>query len=737
MAVWREDVKFFSFLQFVEVCLPGTNRNTVKRWLRANGIQQTRTNREEQQLFKRSGIGFVGHVISEAELRVLMDHSRTRRIKCPAAEGKSFRHCPNKAASNDCSVPGSSLDNRRYIISSEDDQRAAATARDESIIEPAATDSAGTPPFEARSPASVDDISTSEDDQRAAASARDDESIEPAASDSGAPAPFEAAGGCLASTAGEQSCTKPAASVSGTKRKRRVGSIGRLPAECMNEELAASMKGIKEFYSSNVNAFRKGEKHSESTLQKFTDRVSCFLNFVRVRYPQVPLRFDAIDNADCVQAYLAYKVDEQKVCPATAVRENTCLLNLAKYVHRQDGNLGSCEALVRLNNCQSDLWKEEKAYRLAKQAGLSGDEGNELLYSHVLEVLRKLREKVDGSRGAERSRPLHDFVLIALYVTNLCGRAKELRTLRVFDESKEGRSFVFDWKVRCNVLVVSRDGEFTLYENDFKTLSTHGPARTCLSEPCWLVDYMKLYLVERVERLLKAGNEHDYVFFGKQGKPFTAPSLCVYMASVFKREIGVHATTTKLRHALVTHVMSLPESESLRLRESLATLMRHSLKYQQVTYCDRSRAEKTSLSRNLLNKSIEEATFSAGGAGNVVSGGEGGGCASNGQRERRKLGVGDLCAVLDKISTCEEDAAFFLGRIVRFSDDEDEVLLMEFRKISEDEPFYKAAVDQSWWEPVDAVISPLDIVFDPARRAYELRSSAADIYRAVFPSRDN
>jgi hypothetical protein len=38
-------------------------------------------------------------------------------------------------------------------------------------------------------------------------------------------------------------------------------------------------------------------------------------------------------------------------------------------------------------------------------------------------------------------------------------------------------------------------------------------------------------------------------------------------------------------HALVTHVLSLPEAESLSVCETLAVLMRHSLKHQQMTYC--------------------------------------------------------------------------------------------------------------------------------------------------------
>jgi hypothetical protein len=65
------------------------------------------------------------------------------------------------------------------------------------------------------------------------------------------------------------------------------------------------------------------------------------------------------------------------------------------------------------------------------------------------------------------------------------------------------------------------------------------------------------------------------------GLPFVSSSFAKYLANMFEKEVNIRAGTTKLRHAVVTHIMSLPESESLKLRKSLAILMRHSLKHQQ------------------------------------------------------------------------------------------------------------------------------------------------------------
>lgn len=201
------------------------------------------------------------------------------------------------------------------------------------------------------------------------------------------------------------------------------------------------------------------------------------------------------------------------------------------------------------------------------------------------------------------------------------------------------------------------------------------------------------------------------------------------MGYLFKREVHIQAGTTKLRHALVTHVLSLPESESLRLRESLAVLMRHSLKHQQVTYCDISRQDRTWLSRDLLNRSIGEASEIASESSTVATPDRS--RRSCVQRPCGEVSVGDMVALLDSVSTCAENASVLVGRVMKINGDD--VLIMEFGKVEGSETLYRAVVDSSWWEKLDSVIYPIDIVYDSKKEAYELRSSVAEIYRVVFP----
>lgn len=125
----------------------------------------------------------------------------------------------------------------------------------------------------------------------------------------------------------------------------------------------------------------------------------------------------------------------------------------------------------------------------------------------------------------------HPSFIIPLKITlrGRFGRAKELRTLQLFDESVEGRTFQFDWRKRYNVLVVSADSRtFTLYANDFKTLRSHGPSKLEIEESMWIVPYLKQYNAGR--EVLLCGKTHPYMHACHCDRP----SICL----VFLRKVS-------------------------------------------------------------------------------------------------------------------------------------------------------------------------------------------------------
>ena len=356
--------------------------------------------------------------------------------------------------------------------------------------------------------------------------------------------------------------------------------IGCLKREDTSAELQLKLDQLSEFYTSSVNPLRKCGAFSPSTVNKFLERVKCFLNFCRLKYPQQKLDFSIVDDVDIVQSYITYQLEERQLNISTVVRTIIALINLCKFVHRRSENLDSCVHLVRLKNIQNQLSQRQHSYQLAAKAGLCADKSPSFMFRHILDTIKSLKEKVDCSKEKPgHVRMLHDFIMIALYVTSMCGRSKEVRTLELFDESLESQEFEFDWRRRCNVFVVSADeNEFTLYENDFKNVKTRGPSKFQMDNSMWLIPYVKEYVRKRQDLL--CGKSHPYIFMTTTGLPFSSSSFTAYLSSLFQREVNIRAGTTKLRHALVTHVLSLPEAESLRLRESLAELMRHSLKHQ-------------------------------------------------------------------------------------------------------------------------------------------------------------
>ena len=187
------------------------------------------------------------------------------------------------------------------------------------------------------------------------------------------------------------------------------------------------------------------------------------------------------------------------------------------------------------------------------------------MFEHLLETNKLSKEKVDhterGSWG--HTRILHDFLMVALYVTIMCGCSKEVRTLELFEveESLEGQEFQFDWQRKCNVFVVSAGlDKLTLYENDFKNLKSHGPSKFELDSSMWLIAYRKEYL--GVGKTLLNGKSHTFMFMTATGLPFTSSSFTVYVSALFEREVKIRAGTTKLRHALVTHVYHCQKSKA-------------------------------------------------------------------------------------------------------------------------------------------------------------------------------
>ena len=104
-----------------------------------------------------------------------------------------------------------------------------------------------------------------------------------------------------------------------------------------------------------------------------------------------------------------------------------------------------------------------------------------------------------------------------------------------------------------------------------KNVKSRGPSKFEMDSSMWLIPYIKEYVCKRQDLL--SGKSHSFMFMIVTGLPSSSSSFTAYVSGLFQKEVSIRAGTTKLRHALVPHVLSLPEVKSLRLRESLVELI--------------------------------------------------------------------------------------------------------------------------------------------------------------------
>ena len=103
-----------------------------------------------------------------------------------------------------------------------------------------------------------------------------------------------------------------------------------------------------------------------------------------------------------------------------------------------------------LKNVEHQLSQRQQSYNLAAKAGLCPDNKTPSFTFHRLqETIKILKEEVDTCRGSlEHTQILHDFVMVVLCVTSMCGRSKELQNLELLNESEQGKALKFNWRQR-------------------------------------------------------------------------------------------------------------------------------------------------------------------------------------------------------------------------------------------------------------------------------------------------
>ena len=486
--------------------------------------------------------------------------------------------------------------------------------------------------------------------------------------------------------------------------------VASLSSEEMSPELLSDINEIRRFYSSELNYDRDGSALQNVTIDKMVERLSRFMWYLK-NVKKVDPKFSYCADAEIVQQFSNYMMDSRSVKAVTCSRYISAFINVLKVpsVSSQIKDLTDSVDKVRAIQRQLErLARRDKVDDLAKQPALE-----KVVYSELLELCRELKWEVSEKTGLDQARSCMNLCLLLLYCSANPGRVKEYISLRIYggQNSDECRN--------QNFLCFNQDGTVILYEDAYKTRLTYGPNRTDLTPLTFLTYYLKLYCT-KMRNLLLGGKEHDFLFVNLRGDPFTHASYTNYVSSFFEKYFSMKLTTVDLRKAVVNHFLTLPGSSDPALRESFATLMKHSVRTQKRFYDERPLAQKKSKALDMLSSTVSRSLDEDGVL--ILSDED-----EEGNIEYLPI-PGDFVALVASNST-EKCPEVFIGKVLRLSEDHKTAYLAEY---SETEPAkFKLSAGKSFKEAVNALIYPIDLVYLHSNGIYELRTPKIDIHRQV------
>ena len=214
-----------------------------------------------------------------------------------------------------------------------------------------------------------------------------------------------------------------------------------LQEDKMTPRLKEELKNFEHFYSADINASRSSCSLAESSMQKLKEQALCFLGFVHHSHPTKMLSLTLAMNSELIEEFVHFLTKSRKLMASTVARSLSSIVNIIKFLRQNDADVEVLPEVIAIRNMQHQLSREETITRKRKREGFTSTAGERLLFSHILDVLRQLREQFHNTSGISSSRHLHDFTMLSLYIRALPGRCKELRTLRLIDNFQSENNF--------------------------------------------------------------------------------------------------------------------------------------------------------------------------------------------------------------------------------------------------------------------------------------------------------
>lgn len=475
----------------------------------------------------------------------------------------------------------------------------------------------------------------------------------------------------------------------------------------MSPQLRLDLDEIRKFYSLPINLNRDGGVLQDVSIGKMLERIKGFLWFLKKVKGVEPALTYCI-NPEVLQQFVEFMMKNRGIKAITCSRYVTSLISACKVplVSTQDEQKE--ESLEKIRAIQRQL------ERLSRQEKIDSDSLNpqtdKVVYSELLELCREFKWEVSEKTGADRARSCMNLCLLLMYCAVNPGRVKEYISLRIYKDQSG------DQLKDQNFIWFKEDGGIVLLENNYKTRNTYGLNTTDVSSVTYLNYYLRLYK-SKMRSLLLHGNDHDFFFVAPRGNRFSHASYNYYISGLFEKYLSRRLTTVDLRKIVVNYFLSLPESGDYSLRESFATLMKHSIRAQQKYYDERPLTQKKERALDLLtsvaSRSLDEDEPE------IVSDED-----QEGYLDCLPV-PGDFVALVAANST-EKVPEVFVAKLLRLSEDKKTAYLADF---AEEEPGrFKSKAGKSYRENTSSLIFPIDIVFSHSDGLYELRTPKIDLH---------
>ena len=433
-------------------------------------------------------------------------------------------------------------------------------------------------------------------------------------------------------------------------------------------------------------------------------------------------------------SFIKYLIKEKGVSHGTAALIVQALLYVAKYRNKSHfaDDFQKVGSVKKIRNLQAGLLRlYERGKKMADPVNKKSK--LKLMWTEILDVVRKLVSAWEDFSGGkvQKARLIHDLLLILFLVTvspnrNLDHMRLEIKDLRAKKNREEDE---FDHNnAESNYLVLLNDGRILLEDYVFKTSSTYGSSCLELQDIEYLVEYLLLY-IDKFRSKLLLSKQHQYLFMKASGDPFlTSSEFSIYLGNAFEKYGSERITCNDIRKALVTFVLD-QQSTTPELKKSLASLMKHGIKYQENVYYQHNFSRDKLEALNFLSKHTGKYLGLSNESEDHATGKEEDEPFDN---EETNPEVGSIVALVSEASTWKSPE-IFLAKLLQYTDKGRKAVLGEMQLVEGTSHFYRLRPGYSWTENLEALVWPVDVEFRNKEQVYMLKTPLRELHRIVKP----